>query len=436
MRLFIIIFFVGNILFGCSEQDRILPGKREDPASSFGFAAQDKITFTEKNDIKIPDMQVNDEWRFVSSEVSKDYPNLMLGENLKEVWSVSIGKGDSKKKRLVTDPIFFNKKIFTLDVNSIASAFDAEGRLLWRKDLTPPGEKSGDIFGGGFTFGQDQLFVTLGYGFLLSLDPSTGEENWSQRLIGAGNNTPIFNDGLVFLVSGDSKVWAIDADKGRVKWTVDAIGNETNLISNNAPAVSDKYAVFGLGNGEIYVTFKRGGYVLWSSSLSSRNDSRVVSAIDDIVASPVILDRNVYSADGSGKVVSLKIESGERNWTAPYGSSGNFWIADKSLFLISDTNKLVRLEIETGKTVWLTELPSLLQKRILQSNKNIQHYGPIIAGNQIIVVSSDGYFRFYDPKTGEQKNKLKTKAGATVNPIVVNETLYLITQDGRLRAFR
>ena len=34
------------------------------------------------------------------------------------------------------------------------------------------------------------------------------------------------------------------------------------------------------------------------------------------------------------------------------------------------------------------------------------------------------------------KNKLKIKSGATANPIVVNETLYLITQDGKLRAFR
>ena len=66
--------------------------------------------------------------------------------------------------------------IFTLDANSIASAFDTKGKLLWRKDLTPPGEKSGEIFGGGFTTGQDQLFVTLGYGFLLSLDPLTGEK--------------------------------------------------------------------------------------------------------------------------------------------------------------------------------------------------------------------------------------------------------------------
>ena len=153
-----------------------------------------------------------------------------------------------------------------------------------------------------------------------------------------GNNTPIFNDGLVYLVSGDSKAWAIDAENGRISWKVDGIGNETNLISSNSPAVSGKYALFGFGNSEIYATFKRGGYVLWSSSLSGRSDSRVISAIDDIVASPAIVGRNVYAADGSGKVVSLKIENGERNWTAPFGSSGNFWIAGKSLFFISDTN--------------------------------------------------------------------------------------------------
>ena len=423
-------------MFGCSEQDRILSGKRVDPGSSFGFTDQDKNPLAKNNRIELPPMKSNNQWALISSAISKDNPNLMLGENPSEIWSVSIGKGDSRKKRLVTDPIFYQQMIFTLDANSTASAFDTKGKLLWRKDLTPPGEKSGEIFGGGFAAGQDQLFVTLGYGFLLSLDPSTGEKNWSQRLSSAGNNTPIFKDGLVYLISGDSKAWAIDAENGRISWKVDGIGNETNLISSNSPAVSGKYALFGFGNGEIYATFKKGGYVLWSSSLSGRGDSRVISAIDDIVASPAIVGRNVYAADGSGKVVSLKIENGERNWTAPFGSSGNFWIAGKSLFFISDTNKLVRLEMKTGKTVWLTELPSFSQKRLLRSKKNNQHHGPIIAGDRLVIVSSDGYIRFYDPKTGQQRNKLKIKAGATANPIVVNETLYLITQDGKLRAFR
>ena len=162
MRLSLVIILLVNLLFGCSEQDRVLSGKRVDPGSSFGFTDQDKNSLAKDNRIELPPMKANNQWAVISSTISKDNPNLMLGENPSEIWSVSIGKGDSKKKRLVTDPIFFNKKIFTLDVNSIASAFDAEGRLLWRKDLTPPGEKSGDIFGGGFTFGQEQLIVTLG----------------------------------------------------------------------------------------------------------------------------------------------------------------------------------------------------------------------------------------------------------------------------------
>ena len=436
MRLSLVFILITNILLGCSEPERIMSGKRADPDSSFGFPDQDKKFVAKDNRIELPPMKANKQWTVISSEISKNHPNLMLSENPTEIWATSIGKGDSKKKRLVTDPIFYKQMIFTLDANSTASAFDKKGKLLWRKDLTPPGEKTGEIFGGGFTTGQDQLFVTLGYGFLLSLDPLTGEKNWSQRLSSTGNNTPIFNDGSVYLVSGDSKAWAIDAENGRIIWKVDGIGNETNLISSNSPAVSGKYALFGFGNSEIYATFKKGGYVLWSSALSGRSDSRVISAIDDIVASPVIVGRNAYIGDGSGKVVSLKIENGERNWTAPFGSSGNFWIAGKSLFFISDKNDLVRLEMKTGKTVWLTELPSFSKNRILGSKKTNQHHGPIIAGNQLIIASSDGYMRFYDPKTGEQRNKLKIKVGATANPIVANETLYLITQDGKLRAFR
>ena len=96
----------------------------------------------------------------------------------------------------------------------------------------------------------------------------------------------------------------------------------------------------------------------------------------------------------------------------------------------------MRLEIKTGKTVWLAELPSFSNNRILGSKNNIQHYGPIIAGNQLIVASSDGFFRFFDPKIGVQKNKIKTKAGATTNPMIINQTLYLVTKDGKLRAFR
>jgi outer membrane protein assembly factor BamB len=436
LRSLVIVSLCFGFLAACSEPDQILPGKREAAAEAFGLVYQNKKRISVNNSIDLAPMKTNFSWTRVSSAESTDYSNILMGEKLSEAWSVSIGTGESKKKRLITDPIFVDDKIFTLDVNSIASAFSADGKLIWRRDLTPLGEKTGETFGGGLTFGQGQIFVTLGYGFLLSLDPQNGQEIWSQRLRSNGNTIPVYSDGLVYLVSGDSKAWAVSADDGRIRWNIDAIGNETNLVSSNSPATSKEYTVFGFGSGEIYTTFKKGGYVLWRSSLSGQDNGRVVSAIDDIVASPVIVGQNVFVADGSGQVVSFKIQSGKRNWTAPFGSSSNLWVAGKSLFFISNTNHLVRLEINTGNTVWMKELQSFSSKRFGGSKKFIRHYGPIIAGNQIVLASSDGFIRFYNPETGEQITELKIKNGATTNPIVVNETLYLITQDGNLRAFR
>ena len=246
MRVFFGIILILNSLIACSEPDRILPGKREDATNSFGFANKEEDIASIDDAISLPPMVAKSQWSLISSTISKDYPNHLLDNKLSEIWSVSVGKGDSRKRRLTTDPIFFDKKIFTLDANSVVSAFNLDGQLLWKKDLTPDGENSGDIFGGGLTAGKDQIFVTLGYGFLLSLDPTTGGKNWSQRLSGAGNNSSIFDDGLVYLVSGDSKAWAIKADNGRVRWKIDAIGNETNLVSSVSPAINEKYAVLDL----------------------------------------------------------------------------------------------------------------------------------------------------------------------------------------------
>ena len=109
MRLPLVIVFLVNILFGCSEQDRILSGKRVDPADSFGFADQDKNSIAKDNRIELPPMKSINQWTVISSAISKDHPNLMLSENPSEIWSVSIGKGDSRKKGWLQIQFFINK---------------------------------------------------------------------------------------------------------------------------------------------------------------------------------------------------------------------------------------------------------------------------------------------------------------------------------------
>ena len=110
LRLSLVFILILNILFGCSEQDRILSGKRVNPANSFGFADQIKTSLSKDNSIQLPPMKANSQWTVISSAISKDYPNLMLGENPSEIWSTSIGKGDSKKKGWLQIRFFISKK--------------------------------------------------------------------------------------------------------------------------------------------------------------------------------------------------------------------------------------------------------------------------------------------------------------------------------------
>ena len=101
------------------------------------------------------------------------------------------------------------------------SAIDTTGLILWQKDLTPDGESKGEVSGAGFAAGANKIFVATAYGFLHAIDPESGEEIWAQALLGSGSTRPTYYEGMVYLVSNDESAWAIDAETGRVNWTLD-----------------------------------------------------------------------------------------------------------------------------------------------------------------------------------------------------------------------
>ena len=68
--------------------------------------------------------------------------------------------------------------------------------------------------------------------------------------------------------------------------------------------------------------------------------------------------------------------------------------------------------------------------------KVFAHYGPILAGSRLVIASSDGKIRQFDPASGELISTLKMPAGAASAPIIVGGTLYVLSTNGNLLAFR
>ena len=128
--------------------------------------------------------------------------------------------------------------------------------------------------------------------------------------------------------------------------------------------------------------------------------------------------------------------NGKRIWTANDGALNPVWPAGDSVFLVSDRNELMRLNAEDGTKIWTTELPFFTKKRPKKQSEIFAHHGPIIAGGQLIVASSDGQLRLYDPVSGALRSSVAMAGGASTNPVVAGNTLYVVSTGGKLMAFR
>jgi len=106
------------------------------------------------------------------------------------------------------------------------------------------------------------------------------------------------------------------------------------------------------------------------------------------------------------------------------------------VFLVSDRNELLRLDRATGERIWGVELPYYTARKLRKRDEIYAHFGPVLAGGRLLVASSDGQIRSYDPASGALVGTTALKGGAASAPAIVNGTLYVMTGKGQLAAFR
>ena len=422
------------------EQDVILPGEREDIRAVLSDDAAEVIAEAGSENLNKPvsldAVSRNANW--VQSPASPDtrtaHPALSGSPAL--AWTVNIGAGDGRKNRITADPIVVDGRVFTLDSEARVSAVSTSGQVLWSTNLVPKNDSASEASGGGLAYGDGKLFISSGFGLMTALDPETGAEIWQQNLRATGSGDPTVRDGLVYLVAGDDVAWALETETGRIAWRLSASPDIKNVMGGPAPAVTDKYVVFAFGSGEVQGAFRKGGLRLWDSQVAGQRKGFSSARIGDITSDPVVVGERIYVGTHAGRTVALNLANGERIWTATDGPLNTIWPANDSVFFVTDRNELVRLDAEDGSRIWAQTLPFFTKNRPRQQTEIFGHLGPIIAGNNLIVASSDGQMRLFDPANGELRGSVAIPGGASTNPVVAGGTLYIVSTKGQLLAFR
>ncbi len=418
------------LLAACGEDDIILPGERFDLREQPAFVNQ-------AQPISIPAPQTNIQWSHRNGNPSHAISHPALGANLSPVFVADIGEGDSREARITSHPVVAGGVVYTVDARATVTATTVDGAALWSRDLTPTSDNANDASGGGISVGGGQIYVTTGFGEITALSAANGATVWVQDLDAPANAAPTVRGDLVYVVARDSTAWALETSNGRVRWQQSGTPSLANFGGGASPATSGEYVVFPFSSGEVLTTYPVGGIPRWNTVVSGDRLGSASAVINDISSGPVIVGNRVYIGNFGGRTVAIDLRDGSRVWTAAEGAVSPVWPVGNAVFLLNDVNELVRLDAASGNPVWRVSLPAFDQEtQTRRQRKVFTHFGPVLAGGRLIVTSSDGAIRQFDPTSGALLSEIDLPGGAASGPVVAGETLYVVSKTGQLHAFR
>ena len=386
----------------------------------------------------VPAPAVNADWGQSGGNAQKSMGHVALGDTLGLAWSRSIGEGSSESARLTAAPIVTGGKVFTIDTQAVVRSFEAaSGAPGWSTAVTGTEGEVVDraaLYGGGLASGAGRLYATNGLGHVTALSPENGAIIWTAKPLGPLRGAPSFANGSVYVMTQDNQLAALDAATGATQWTAAAAMEIAGVFGAASPAVGRGTVIAGYSSGELSAYRYENGRGVWQDNLTRTRISTSVSSLSDIDADPVIDGNQVIAIGQGGRMVALDILSGQRMWELSIAGMSTPWVAGDWVFVVTDQGQALSINRTSGRVRWINQMPRFGNEK--KRKDPIFYEGPVLAGGRLIFLGSNGAMIEIDPDSGAFLNQRSIGDAVTLQPVVANQTLYLITDSGQLQAYR
>ncbi len=420
-----------GMFFGASEPPP-LPGERESVLGLTRTLTADPELASVP--VKLPRPFVNPEWPQAGGYANHAMYHLALGGTLSQAWDEDIGESADSERRLLAEPVSAGGRVFTMDADSTVTAFNlADGTRLWETDVTPEDEDD-DPFGGGIAVDGDKLYVSTAFAKLFALDAATGNKLWEAPLPAPSRTPPAVSGGRVFVITIDNELVTLAAADGRKLWSHSGLSETAGLLGGATPAVRGTVAVVSYTSGELYALQVETGRVLWSDQLGGAGTAEGLASLADIRGRPVIDRDLVLAMNYSGTLAAIDLRSGSRVWDASIGGTQSPWVGGDFVYVVSDDGQLFCLSRDAGRIRWIRQLPLYEDEEAHEGR--ILWSGPVLAGDRLVLTGSNGEALAVSPYTGKVLGRQDLDAESELPPVVVDNTLLMLTNDARLAAFR
>lgn len=417
---------------------------RSDPNTQFGLDGSEEQTL-----ITLPESLAGGEDTGISLDSAWDntfwpqaggYPNhamkhvALTNAAPKNIWSRSIGKGATNTTPMTAAPIVADNKVFTLDTNCLVTATDATtGKMLWKQNVLKPNEDE-SVIGGGLAFSGNRVFVTNGFNEILALNPDNGKILWRTATKAPIRGAPSAVPGRVFAITMNNKTIAMDAATGNILWQHNGLDGESGILGASTPAIDKNAVITAYSSGEVYALRIENGQELWAENLSPVARAAGRMKMTDIRALPVIDSGVVYATSHANRIAAIDMRTGLAQWNAAIGSTATPWVSGNRLYILSLQGTLISMDRANGAVLWQVVLDRYEDPKDREGL--ISWQGPVLAGNRLMVMGSNGQVQSYNPVDGTKVGDWSVGRKISLPPAIAKGVLYIVDDNGNLSAWK
>lgn len=417
----------------CSSNEKTLDGKR---LSVLTYGSELMPDSDLKKNYLIPEPENVSAWPQAGGLSHHVMQNPALPSKIMQAWNISIGEGGSKKSVLLAEPVGQKGIIYTIDAAGyVQAASVVSGKKIWSVSLPEKGtsRRIGTI-GSGLALDNGRLFASLGTGEVVALDANNGKELWRVDLHSPVRSAPTVYGGRLFVITAENKLFALAQDDGRTLWQHYAFFENISLMGKASPAIDNGVGVAAFASGNVIAFRPENGSILWTETLGTTRFNSAQADINDIRARPVIAGDKVFVVSNGGLLSCLDLKTGAVIWEREIGGLNQPWLAGDVLYVLSSYEELIALDASGGNVLWINKLA---QWQDAEEKKNrLMWTGPVMAGSRLILINSDGKAIAAAPQTGTIIGWDDVGDKGALPPIVLDNTLFFVTENGNLIAYR
>lgn len=385
------------------------------------------------SEIPLPEPRAVSDWPQEGGNAGNHPGHMAYDGKFEQVDSTSAGKGNDFEGVLVPQPVVAGGRVFGMDAKGYVTAHDAKTLdTKWTyKNLVD--EDEADALGGGLAAEEGVLYAVTGRGMAAAIAADSGKEIWKQPVGIPLRSAPRLAGGVLYVLSVDNQLFALDAATGSTVWSHRGIAETASYLGLVTPAATEDVVIAPYSSGEIKALRAGSGEEAWGDSLNRSRRTSAASIFNGIDANPVVASGIVFAISNGGLIAATELATGRRGWEQEIVGTNAPILVGQHLYLLSGDSELVCLQARDGRIRWVKALP-----RFEDDAKKIPYRwsGPLMLSGRLVVVGAHGVLKGFSPTDGSESFEKDIPDEVTTPPVLAGDTLYLMTQDARIVALR